>query len=67
VGAAPEYSEAGEGGWGSEWNKKKEVVHPTWSKGSGVVVNNVLNALEDVLTSRTCQWWFFMMQWALFH
>jgi chitin synthase len=69
AGTAPEYSEADEGGWGSEWDKKGRSPGgspniPALSKEGGMVVNNAPNAVEEVPTSRARRWWLFLV-WAI--
>ena len=66
AGAAPEYSEADGGGWGSEWDKKGArgpPPSPLGGKEGGMVVNNAPNTLEEVPTSRSRRWWLVVV-WA---
>jgi len=69
TGAAPGYSEADEGGWGSEWDKKGGLPGgspniPALNKEGAMVVNNAPNTLEEVPTSRARRWWLFLV-WGL--
>ena len=66
AGAAPEYSEPDDAGWGSEWDKKERnpgglPTTPPLSKEAGMVVNNAPNAVEEVPTSRARRWWLFLV------
>ena len=62
---APAYTDEGESGWGSEWDKKGASggigpgaggsVPPT--KEAGMIVNTAPAAVEEVPTSRSRRWW----------
>jgi hypothetical protein len=54
-----EYSEADEGGWGSELDKKKRSGSnlPLGSKAAGMVAEHAPNTLKGVPTGRARRWW----------
>ena len=63
---APAYTDEGEPGWKSEWDKKgasgSGVRGPLPStKEGGMIVNNAPAAVEEVPTSRSRRWWLIMV------